>query len=276
LDGIQFLMKAAEAKNGIIALKKGKKQLKEFLEEEIKKANMADKVSVLEVPDGYPLGWEKILIKSITGKEYDRLPAELGFTVSNVGTAIATSYAVRDNRPLIRRLVTVSGEGIKRPGLYYVRIGTPASELIKLAGGFINEAEEVKIIVGGPMMGGAMRNEDFIISRGVGGIIVLPTKKKNSPEGGLAKIKEIMFPNYAHDIIMEKDEQPCVQCGRCTDHCPIGLQPVLIKQAAQNKDKGTLTKLSTLSCVECGTCTYICPSHIEVTEHVRKGKRILK
>lgn len=275
-DGISFLMKAADVKKGIIAIKKGKKKLKAFLEQNIDEYQVRDQISVYEVPDAYPLGWEKVLIKTITGREYDRLPSELGFTVSNVGTAIATSFAVRDNRPFIRRLVTVSGEGIKRPGLYYVRIGTPAKELIQLAGGYIDDADEIKIIVGGPMMGGVMRSDDFVISRGVNGIVVLPTKKKEGPDKGFDRIKDILWPNYKKEVIMEKDEQPCVSCGRCTDHCPTGLQPVLIKDMAKLKDKERLTKLNAKSCVECGMCTYVCPSHIEVTEFVRRAKRILK
>ena len=275
-DGIYFLMKAADVNQALIAIKKGKKKLKELLIQKIKDYQVEGKISVVEVPDAYPMGWEKVLIKTITGKEYDKLPSELGFAVSNVGTAIATSLAIRDNCPFIRRLVTVSGEGVKRPGVYYVKIGTPAKELIQFAGGYIDDAEEVKIIVGGPMMGVAMRNEDFIISRSVNGIIVLPTQKKNAPDRGIARINEIMWPNFKQDILMMKDEQPCVGCGRCTDHCPIGLQPVLIKEMAKIRDQEHLAKLSALSCVECGMCTYICPSHIEVTEFVRRGKRLLK
>ena len=125
-------------------------------------------------------------------------------------------------------------------------------------------------------MGGVMRSDDFVISRGVNGIVVLPTKKKEGPDKGFYRIKDILWPNYKKEVIMEKDEQPCVSCGRCTDHCPTGLQPVLIKDMAKLKDKERLTKLNAKSCVECGMCTYVCPSHIEVTEFVRRAKRILK
>lgn len=274
-DGIEFLMKSADASRAIIAIKKGKTKLKAFLEEMVKHYGVEGILSIVEVPDAYPLGWEKVLIKTITGKDYDKLPAELGYVVSNVGTAIATSFAVRDNQPLIRRLVTVSGEGIKNPGVYDVRIGTPAKELIELAGGYVDEADEVNLIVGGPMMGQAMRNEDFIISRGVNGIIVLPTKKK-ALKSQSDCLKSILWPFDKNENQLKKDEQPCVKCGRCTDHCPVGLQPVLIKESAKRRDKQSLLKLKTTSCVECGMCSYICPSHIEVTEFIRRGKRILK
>lgn len=275
-DGIHFLMKAAQVDKGIIVIKEGKAELKEFLKQKIQEYQVESCLSIYEVPDAYPLGWEKVLIKTMTGKEYDRLPSELGFVVSNVGTAIATSFAIRDNIPFIRRLVTVSGEGIKNPGVYEVRIGTLAKELIELAGGYRNDADEVKIIVGGPMMGNVMRSDDFVLSRGVNGIIVLPIPKKDESVTKIQQLKEFLCPKDKKEVILKKDEQPCVGCGRCIDHCPMGLQPVLIKEMSKLRDKDRLKKLSATSCVECGMCSYICPSHIEVTEFIRRAKRILK
>lgn len=145
--------------------------------------------------------------------------------------------------------MTFSGEGLKHPTNVLVPIGMSVAEILQQIGGIIEKVDSVKLIAGGPMMGKTMVSDQIVIDRAMNAITVL--KNTNEPE------------------------MTCMRCGRCTAHCPIGLQPVRIANAVKMGDAAEMEKRGAMQCIECGLCTYVCPSHIQVTENVRKAKRTL-
>lgn len=242
LLGIKAMIKMSGAKECKVAIKKTKKEFIDQVKEGLKdEAN----VNVVEVPDAYPMGWEKSLVRYITKKDYKRLPSEIGYVVNNASTAIAFADALVEGMPIISKVITVSGDAIKDPCNVKARIGTPVHEIIEAIGGYT--ADDVKLIAGGPMMGKTIVNDKFVIDR---------------PANALTIIK-----NVKHDSIA------CLRCGACSDHCPAGLQPVRIAQALNANDQAMMARLSVDDCMECGLCTYVCPSYLDVTENVRKVKR---
>lgn len=243
-DGVHFLMKAADAPKGIIAIKEHKPDLWELLVEEAK--NWSN-ITPVEVPDRYPMGWERVLIKQVTKKDYERLPSEIGLIVNNSSTAIAFSKGLREGQAITRRVVTFSGNGLKNPQNVDVPVGTPVSYIVEKIGGYIDEDCEGIILGGGPMMGQSVMNDTFVTCTYHNGITVM--KKED--------IKPL----------------PCLKCGMCTEHCPMHLQPVRLMQSEKAANVEMLEKLEVNLCVECGMCTYVCPSKIDVTDMVVKGKR---
>ena len=185
--------------------------------------------------------------REVLHKEYNALPAEAGAIVGNASTAIAIAHAFEDGDAIYEKCLTVSGEGVKKPTNVKVCVGMPVSEIIEACGGYTSE--NVRLIAGGPMMGKTIVNDMFVVDRAMNAITVLPDK----PVDAIA----------------------CLRCGRCSDHCPSGLQPVRISQALKANDVDEMAKRGASSCIECGLCTYICPSKIDVTENVRKAKRIV-
>lgn len=245
VKGVILLKRAAEAKQVIIAIKKGKAELTQ----KIKEATASfDYIQVKEVPDVYPMGWERTLIKSVVKKEYKRLPSEIGIVVNNATTAIAVGEALINGNPILNRIITVSGNGLKKPALVEVPIFTLAQNIINHLGGYSDE--NIVLLAGGPMTSKAQMNDNFALERHHGAITV---------------VKHV-----------ETTPSACSRCGKCTLNCPAGLQPVEIKIAMENKDLKRLEELKASDCVECGLCSYVCPSKLEVTEAVRKGKMQLK
>ena len=242
-DGAEYFRKAAQAQRVIIAIKVGKPELYAKLEATAKNY---EHITVTQVPDVYPMGWERLLIETLTKRTYDRLPSEAHVIVDNAASAISLSQGIRTGMPVISRLVTVSGNGIKYPTNIDVRVGTPVHEIIEAIGGYVADGEGY-VLAGGPMMGRSIMNDRFVISEYMNAITVL--KKQ------------------------EEHTVACLKCGECTLHCPMHLQPVRIMQAEKANDSDLLGKLDVMRCVECGMCSYICPSKIEVTDFVAKGKR---
>ena len=245
VSGTKILMKAANAEKAIIAFKKGKEDLKEIVEKTV--ANIPE-ISVVEVPDVYPIGWERVLIRHIFRKEYDKLPSELGIVVDNSQTAIAVHRALLEGNAITSRVLTVSGDAIAKPGNYQVPVGVAAGALVEYLGGYT--AEQVNLLAGGPMTSKGQMNDKFIIER---------------QHGGLTILKHV-----------ERKAQACLRCGGCTNHCPAGLQPVEIKRAVEAKDVDRIIALKADKCIECGLCSYVCPSNIEVTEAIKKAKLQLR
>ncbi len=241
--GTLAFFKLSKAEKGCIAIKEDKKvQI-----EQLKKTFAGTPIEVRVVPNLYPMGWERTLVYTLTGRRYDKLPIQAGCILNNASTAIALGNAIVNGMPITHKYVTVSGDALKKPQNVLVPVGTKAHEIIEAAGGYKDGVDDVLLIAGGPMMGRTIPNDQFVIAPQNNGLTVLVHKKK--------------------------EEVPCLRCGKCTEYCPAGLEPVVIAGAAKQFDEPGLEKLSVMDCIECGMCTYVCPSKIDVTENVRRGKR---
>lgn len=207
------------------------------------------KIEVKFVKDRYPNGWERTLVYTLFKKRYDKLPNELGIVVNNPSTLIALGEAIDNGYGIVRKTVTVAGDAIDNSTTVSVPVGTVASDIIDKLGGY--NCDDLYLVSGGPMMGTAIPNDKWVVDLCNNGIVVMKDQQKG--------------PTIE-----------CLSCGSCTKNCPAGLQPVIIARHGKVKDKETLKKLGALDCVECGLCTFVCPSNIEVTEEVRKAKRLIR
>lgn len=209
-----------------------------------------DPVEVMELRTRYPQGAEKQLIWTVLGKEVPKgqLPAVTGALVHNVGTAVAILDALEHRRPLIERVVTVTGS-VARPGNYLTLIGTPVRELLEAAGGFAGDPG--KVVVGGPMTGFALASLDVPVTKGTSGIVVME-------RGQLPRS-------------IDRD-RPCIRCGRCLDACPMSLQPHAVSLAAGRSDWDAVERYHGADCIECGSCAYVCPSSRPLIQLLRLGK----
>ena len=240
--GTETMVKMAQANAAIIAIKKTKVDL-------IKKVREAlvdtPNITVREVPDVYPMGWERTVVYEVFKKRYDRLPGEVGVIVDNATTAISFAQALLEGTGITHKMVTVSGDAIKTPRNVWVPVGTKVKEIVAKLGGYT--CEDVLCLAGGPMMGRSVINDEWVISPYTNAVTILETKPI--------------------------DSVACLRCGQCSEHCPAGLQPVRIRQAEKAGDVETIKANDVMSCIECGMCTYICPSKLDVTESVRRAKR---
>ena len=241
VKGVKILMKAANANKAMVAIKKGKPHLHEAL---VAAFENEENIEVVEVADVYPVGWERVLIRKVLRKEYDKLPNEVGVVVNNIQTAIAAADALLNGNAVTRKTITVSGNAVARVGNFEVPVGTVAGSLIEYLGGYTEE--NIILLAGGPMTSKGQMNDKFIIERQTGGLTVLK--------------------------YVEVKSEACLRCGACTNHCPAGLQPVEIKRAVEAKDVDRMIALNADRCIECGLCSFVCPSKIEVTEAMKKAK----
>ena len=242
LIGIKAMLKMSGADKAVVAIKKSHPELIEQVSEKLKDHK---EIQCVSVPDVYPMGWERTLVYQLTKKRYDKLPAEIGCIVNNATTAYMFGKAMTVGEPIVSRMLTVSGNGVKEPKNVIAPIGSSVHDVIEACGGYTSE--DLVVCFGGPMMGSPITTDALSVERQNNAITVLK--------------KEAV------------DEVACLRCGSCSDHCPSGLQPVRIVQANKLKDLARLEKLEVSKCVECGMCTYVCPSKIAVTENVRRAKR---
>jgi electron transport complex protein RnfC len=215
----------------------------------VSRLQQAGKIEVVKLKTKYPQGGEKMLIKALLGKEVPSkgLPLDIGVVVSNVGTAVAIAEAIKSGSPLIKRVITVTGSGIKKPQNLQVRIGTTFQEITNQCGGLTEDA--YKVVMGGPMMGVSQFSLDVPIVKATTCILVLSRKE-----------------------VVEEKVYPCVKCARCVDHCPVYLVPSRLSAFAENGKYGEFEEWGGQDCIECGSCAYVCPAKIPIVHWVKLAK----
>ncbi|MFZ2338314.1 MAG: electron transport complex subunit RsxC [Bacteroidales bacterium] len=246
LVGVSILMKALKVEKAMIGIENNKPDAIAHL---TSLAASFPGVRVLPLKVKYPQGAEKQLIKALINREVPsgRLPIDVGAVVHNAGTAFAVYEAIQKNKPLIERVVTVTGKSVSKPGNYMIRIGTPLSRVFEAAGGI--PANTGKIINGGPMMGKAVSNTDAPVVKGMSGIILIPSSEA---------VREVI--------------NPCIRCAKCVSACPIQLEPYLLMTLAE---KGMFERAEAeriTDCMECGSCSYTCPAGRPLLDYIRLGK----
>ena len=205
------------------------------------------KVMTLQVK--YPQGAEKMLIEATLGRKVPtgKLPMDVGVVVNNVATAIAVHAAVTQGRPLVERMLTVTGDGIMSPGNLTVRLGTPFQKCVEACGGLKEEATQV--FMGGPMMGLAQYDLQVPTIKATSGIVCLQTQSVNLVES-----------------------YPCIRCGNCVRSCPMNLLPTNLAKLAEKNQIAASAELGIMNCIECGSCAFVCPSGIPLVQWIRVGK----
>jgi Na+-translocating ferredoxin:NAD+ oxidoreductase subunit C len=243
--GIQIMMKGLEVNQAIIGVENNKPDAIRRLQELT--AGLPIRVQGLKVK--YPQGGEKQLIQALLKRQVQSggLPVDVGVVVFNVGTVVAAYDAVQKNKPLIERVVTVTGKSLRDPSNFRVRIGTPISYLVEKAGGLPEDT--AKVINGGPMMGKALSTLDVPVVKGTSGIVLISA-------------------NEAH----RNEMLPCIRCTRCVGVCPMGMEPYLLMSLSEKNLFERLEHERILDCVECGSCSYICPSSRPLLDYIRYGK----
>lgn len=255
LAGIGIIHRLLTPKRIVIAIEDNKPEAAKAMQAAVVQCGLpADSIRVTVIPTKYPSGGEKQLIQIITGREVPSgaIPAKLGIVVHNVGTAFAIHQAVTQGKPLIERVVTVTGKNVGKPGNYWLPIGTPVEHVLA-ATEFTPEPEQ-KVIIGGPMMGHALANIQVPILKGTNCILV-PSSQ---------------------EIGTTPEEKACIRCGECANACPALLLPQQLFWHAKAEEYDKAASYNLKDCIECGCCSYVCPSDIPLVEYYRIAKSALK
>jgi electron transport complex protein RnfC len=255
VEGLIIMRHALQASHCIIAIENKKRKALDTMRRAVERCGK-DFIEVVDVPTVYPAGGEKQLIQVITGKEVPSqgLPLDIGVICHNVGTAYAVCRAVEHGEPLISRYVTIAGS-VAKPRNLDVLIGTPVSDLIEQCGG--NRQTLSKVIVGGPMMGFAIHDDEVPVVKTTNCILV------NSV------IADVPLPSRNNHAL------PCIRCGACADACPMRLLPQQLYWYAKAKDFDKVQEFNLFDCIECGCCDYVCPSHIPLVQYYRYAKTMI-
>ena len=248
IGGLKVALSLFENARGILAVEDNKPDCVELLK---KLTKDEPKITVKALKTKYPQGSERQLIYAVTGRAINSsmLPADAGCVVDNVDTLVAIDQAVRFGKPLTQRIVTVTGDAIKEPGNFLVRIGTNYQELVDAAGGF--KAEPAKIISGGPMMGIALFSLDVPVIKTSSSILCL-----------------------TEDDVQKWEPGPCINCGKCAEVCPGRVLPSRLADFAEHYDEENFLKYNGMECCECGCCSYICPAKRRLTQSIKSMRKI--
>jgi electron transport complex protein RnfC len=250
IDGARIMAHALGTAKVVIGIEQNKPQAIEIM---TRAAAAFPEIKVVAVPVQYPMGSERHLVQAITGRETParKLTADLGIVVHNVATARAVHHAVRFGRPLVARVVTVSGGAIREPSNVMTPIGTKVSDLVEFCGGFSARPESV--VNGGPMMGQPLPSLDVPVVKGTSGILAMTAEEiNNSPTSA------------------------CIRCGACVTICPCGLSPVDMAAFIRKDNLDVAAKLGVMDCFSCGSCSWVCPSHIPLVHYFNYAKGVLR
>jgi len=250
LLGLRIMMKCLGVERAVIGIERNKPDAIEAI-----RAHLPGDldVAVLPLRVKYPQGAEKMLIKAVLGREVPsgRLPLHVGVVVQNVASVATIAEVFETGLPLIERIVTVTGTGVRRPGNLIVPVGTKLKDLLDACGGLTDDARE--IVLGGPMMGAAQANLDVPMVKGTTGVVVLTEKE-----------------------IRKRQTWPCIRCGHCLDACPVFLNPQLLGSLALNGRHEEMKAVHLMDCMLCGCCSYVCPSNIPLSQLFQASKVALR
>lgn len=250
LQGLALLARALSPKQVVIGMEDNKPEAAALLKDMLKEyPGMELKV----LPTRYPQGAEKQLIQAVTGRQVPSggLPRDVGCAVFNAATAAAVRQAVYEGMPLIERVVTVTGQGVRSPRNLIVRVGTSFQEVIAAADGLTDDVW--KVLSGGPMMGVAQADLSVPVTKAVNAVVCLSCAQNGEGE---------------HPV--------CIRCGKCLEVCPMGLEPLYLYRFSNAGDLDALRRLHLTDCIECGCCAYACPGKVPLVSGFRAGKQALK
>lgn len=250
ITGLSIALRLFKNAKGVIGIEDNKKDAISLLSNLVKDN---DSISVCKLKTRYPQGGERRLIASVTGRTINShlLPADAGVIVLNIATCCAIYDAVCKNKPLVERIVTITGDGVNNAGNFRVKLGTPVSHLASECGGLKDNT--VKIISGGPMMGMAMPSLDYPVTKTFSSILALTS-----------------------DDVEKMKTTSCIRCGRCVGACPENLVPQLLASATKAEDYTQFEKLGGMECIECGCCTYVCPAKRPLTQTFKLAKSVVR
>ncbi|MDK2918016.1 MAG: H+/Na+-translocating ferredoxin:NAD+ oxidoreductase subunit [Candidatus Petromonas sp.] len=245
--GLKAMMKATGVDKAYIGIEDNKPDAIKIMSEAAKDEQ---NIEVVGLKTKYPQGAEKQLIYACTRREVPSggLPMAVGVIVNNVGTAAAIANAIKTGMPLIERICTITGKGVKEPKNLLIKVGTSFKEIIEQCGGY--NGKPGKIIMGGPMMGLAQYSDEIPAVKTTSGILIFTPEEARLPK-----------------------PKPCIKCGKCVEICPAFLQPLYISAYSLNNMHETAEKYNALDCIECGSCSFICPSKRPLLQSIRVSKR---
>ncbi len=249
IGGLKVVLRLFDNARGILAVEDNKPDCIALL----RKLTAGEKrIGVSTLKTKYPQGGERFLIYAVTGRKINSamLPSDVGCVVNNVDTMVAIYRAVAEGKPLTERIVTLTGEAMKNPCNYRVRIGMSYEELLEAAGGY--RVTPAKVVCGGPMMGVALFD------------LKIPTTKTATALLALSK-----------DEVSAMEPGACINCGRCLEVCPGRVMPSRLADFAQHYDEESFLKYNGMECCECGCCSYVCPAKRPLTQEIKSMRKLL-